>query len=65
MNLPLFSTLDDNIQHIVKASRPYLEDKDDLTIEYLPLASLYVEQWQEEAERAFKNLARWKQSTRS
>ena len=58
MNLHLFSTPGDNIQDIVEASRPYLEAKDDPTIAYLPLASLYVERWQEEAERAFKSLAR-------
>ena len=58
MNLHLFSTPGDNIQDIVEATRPYLEDKDDPTIAYLPLASLYIERWQEEAERAFKSLAR-------
>jgi dipeptidase E len=57
MNLHLFSTPGNNIQDIVEASRPYLEDKDDPTIAYLPLASLYVERWQEEAEEAFNGLA--------
>ena len=56
--LHLFSTPSDNIQDIVEASRPYREDKDDPTIAYLPLASLYVDRWQEETERAFKSLAR-------
>jgi len=58
MNIHLFSTPGDNIRNIVEASRPYLEDKDDPTVAYLPLASLYVERWLEEAERAFKGLAR-------
>jgi hypothetical protein len=58
MNLHLFSTPGDDIRDIVEAGRPYLEDKDDPTVAYLPLASLYVERWLEEAERAFKGLAR-------
>jgi dipeptidase E len=58
MNLHLFSTPGDDIRDIVEASRPYLEDKEDSTVAYLPLASLYVERWLEEAERAFKGLAR-------
>lgn len=58
MNLHLFSTPGDNIQDIVEASRPYLEDKDNPNVAYLPLASLYVERWQEEAEHAFQGLAR-------
>jgi dipeptidase E len=58
MNLHLFSTPGDDIRDIVEASRPYLEDKEDSTAAYLPLASLYVERWLEEAERAFKGLAR-------
>jgi peptidase E len=58
MNLHLFSTPGDDIRDIVEASRPYLEDKEDPTVAYLPLASLYVERWLEEAERAFKGLAR-------
>jgi peptidase E len=57
-DLHLFSTPGDDIRDIVEASRPYLEDKDDPTVAYLPLASLYVERWLEEAERAFKGLAR-------
>jgi len=58
MNIHLFSNPGENIQNIVEASRVYLEDKDDPAVAYLPLASLYVERWQEEAERAFKSLAR-------
>jgi dipeptidase E len=58
MNLHLFSTPGDDIRDIVEASRPYLEDKEDSTVAYLPLASLYVERWLEQAERAFKGLAR-------
>ena len=58
MNLHLFSDPGDNIRNIVEASRPYLEDKDDPTVAYLPLASLYVERWLEEAERVFKGLVR-------
>jgi len=58
MNLHLFSDPGDNIRYIIEASRPYLEDKDDPTVAYLPFASLYAERSLEEAERAFKGLAR-------
>ena len=58
MNLHLFSSPGDNIQDIVEASRPHLEDKDGPIVAYLSLASLYVERWQEVAENAFKGLAR-------
>jgi dipeptidase E len=57
-DLHLFSTPGDDIRDIVEASRPYLEDKDDPTVAYLPLASVYVERWREEAERAVKCFAR-------
>ena len=58
MNLHLFSNPGDNVRHIVGASRPCLEDKDDPTVAYMPLASLYAEKWLEDNERAFKGLAR-------
>jgi peptidase E len=58
MNLHLFSTPGEDIRHIIEASRPYLEDKEDATVAYLPLASLYAEKWLEDNERAFKGLAR-------
>jgi dipeptidase E len=58
-NLHLFSTPGDrDIRWIVEASRSYLEDKDEPTIAYLPLASLYAEKWLEDNEKAFKGLAR-------
>jgi peptidase E len=43
---------------MIEVSRPYLEDKDEPTVAYLPLASLYAEKWLEDNERAFKGLAR-------
>ncbi|HAV76209.1 MAG TPA: hypothetical protein DCX53_02535 [Anaerolineae bacterium] len=58
MDLHLFSDPGDNIRHIIEASRPYLEDKDDAMVAYLPLASLYAERWLDQAESAFKGLAR-------
>jgi dipeptidase E len=58
MNLHLFSNPGDNIRNIIEASRPYLENKDEPTVAYLPLASLYAEKWLEDNERAFKGLAR-------
>ena len=58
MNLHLFSTPGENdIRYIIEASRPYLEDKDDPRVAYLPLASLYAEQWLEMNETSFKGLA--------
>ena len=58
-NLHLFSTPGkDDIRYIIEASRPYLENKPDATVAYLPLASLYVERWQEYTEESFKGLAR-------
>jgi dipeptidase E len=58
MNLHLLSNPGDNIRFVIEASRPYLEDKDDPIVAYLPFASLYAEKWLEDNERAFKGLAR-------
>lgn len=58
MHLHLFSNPGDGIRNIIEVSRPYLEDKDEPTVAYLPLASLYAEKWLEDNERAFKGLAR-------
>jgi peptidase E len=58
-NLHLFSSPGkDDIRYIIEASRPYLEGKPDATVAYLPLASLFVERWQEYTEDSFKGLAR-------
>ena len=58
-NLHLFSSPGkDDIRYIIEASRPYLENKSDATVAYLPLASLYAERWQELTEGFFKGLAR-------
>jgi peptidase E len=58
MPLHLFSMPGkDDLRYVVEASRPYLEDKDEPTIAYLPLASLYSEKWREMNESAFKGLA--------
>jgi dipeptidase E len=60
MQLHLFSTPGEkeDIRYIVEASRPYLEDKDDPIVAYLPLASLYVERWMDLEEKSFQGLAR-------
>ena len=58
MHLHLFSNPGDGIRNIIEVSRPYLEDKDEPTVAYLPLASLYAEKWLGDNERAFKGLAR-------
>jgi dipeptidase E len=59
MQLHLFSTPGENdIRYVVEASRPYLEDKDDPIVAYMPLASLYAERWMEPNEKSFKGLAR-------
>jgi len=60
MQLHLFSTPGENdIRYIVEASRPYLEDRDDPIVAYMPLASLYAERWMESNEKSFKGLARF------
>lgn len=46
----------DDLRYVVEASRPHLEDKDEPTIAYMPLASLYAEKWRELNEDAFKGL---------
>ena len=59
MQLHLFSTPGENdIRYILEASRPYLKDKDDPVVAYMPLASLYAERWIEFNEREFRGLAR-------
>ena len=59
MNLHLFSTPGkDDLRDVVEAGRPYLEDKEDPVIAYLPLASLYAEKWHELNQRAFDGLGR-------
>lgn len=47
MQLHLFSTPgeNDDLRYVVGTSRPYLEDKMDPVIAYMPLASLYAEKW--------------------
>ena len=58
-NLHLFSSPGkDDIRYVIEASRPYLKDRDDAIVAYLPLASLFAERWQTDTEDAFKSLAR-------
>jgi peptidase E len=58
-DLHLFSSPgEDDIRYIVEASRPYLEDRQDAMVGYLPLASLYAERWLEFTGEAFRGLAR-------
>ena len=58
MQLHLFSTPGENdLRYVIEASRPYLKDKDDPIVAYLPLASLYAEKWLGVNESAFKGLA--------
>src|SRR5512145_1052994 len=57
MSLHLFSKPGrDDLRYVVEASRPYLEEKDDPVVAYLPLASLYAEKWRTFIEDAFKGL---------
>jgi dipeptidase E len=59
MQLHLFSTPgQDDLRDVVEASRPYLEEKDEPVIAYLPLASLYTERWQQLNQEAFRDLGR-------
>jgi dipeptidase E len=58
MNLHLFSSPGkDDIRYILEAARPYLEDKDDPVIVYIPAASLGGT-YQDYTEKAFRGLAR-------
>lgn len=57
MSLHLFSAPGkEDLRYIVEASRPYLEDKDEPLIAYLPLASLYAEKWRDMNQSAFRGL---------
>lgn len=62
MNLHLFSAPGkDDLRNIVESSRPYLEDKDEPIVAYMPLASLYAEKWLGMHQDAFKGLAELKE----
>ena len=57
-DLHLFSTPGkNNIDDIVEACRPYLEDRDDAKIAFLPLASFEGERWLDYTRKQFKGLA--------
>jgi dipeptidase E len=51
----------DDLRYVLEASKPYLEDKDDPIVAYLPLASLYAEKWLGVNEAAFRGLAQIKE----
>ena len=59
MQLHLLSTPGKNndLRYVIEASKPYLEDKEDPIVAYLPLASLYAEKWLSMSESAFRGLA--------
>ena len=59
MQLHLLSTSGKNndLRYVIEASKPYLTDKDDPIVAYLPLASLYAEKWLGMNESAFRGLA--------
>jgi peptidase E len=62
MQLHLFSTPGENdLRYVIEASQPYLKDKDDPIVAYLPLASLYAQRWLGVNESAFKGLAQIKE----
>ena len=59
MQLHLFSTPgEDDIRWVLDASRSYLENKTNPIVAYLPLASLFVEKWLEQTQKAFHGLAK-------
>ena len=47
---------ENDLRHVLEASRPYLEDKDEPVIAYMPLASLYSEKWLGVNREAFDGL---------
>ena len=58
INLHLLSTPGDrDIRWVLDACRPYLKDKDEPTVAFLPMASLNVNQWLVYTVREFKGLA--------
>lgn len=58
INLHLLSTPGDrDIRWVLDACRPYLKDKDEPTVAFMPMASLNVNQWLEYTVREFKGLA--------
>jgi peptidase E len=59
MQLHLLSTPGKNndLRYVIEASKPYLQDKEDPIVAYLPLASLYAEKWLGMSESAFRGLA--------
>jgi dipeptidase E len=62
MQLHLFSTPGkNNLRYVIEASQPYLKNKDDPIVAYLPLASLYAEKWLGVNASAFKGLAQIKE----
>lgn len=57
INLHLFSTPGDrDIRWVLDACRPYLENKKDATVAFMPLASLNVNFWMEYTVKSFKGL---------
>lgn len=59
LDLHLFSSpgKDDDIRYVIEACRPYLENKPEARVAYLPLALLYAARWLEETAAYFKGLA--------
>ena len=58
INLHLFSTPGDrDIRWVLDACRPYLADKEDATVAFLPQAWLNVRHWLDYTVRSFKGLA--------
>lgn len=58
INLHLFSTPGDrDVRWVLDACRPYLDDRDEPSVAFLPMASLNVNQWLEYTVREFKGLA--------
>jgi len=58
INLHLLSTPGDrDIRWVVDACRPYLDDRDEPSVAFMPQASLNVNQWSDYTVREFKGLA--------
>jgi len=47
---------ENDLRYVIQASRPYLEDKEEPVIAYMPLASLYAERWLRLSQEAFEGL---------
>ena len=47
---------ENDLRHVIEASKPYLENKEGPVVAYIPLTSLYAEKWHRLNQEAFEDL---------